>query len=870
MKIRITCLFVLFLICCNFLYAQGIRGTIKGNDGTVLPFASVYISSLNTGTTANQEGKYEIKVSRGKYLVRVQNIGYKSVEAEVSVGDSWLDKDFTLSAQGYMLEEVKVGNQRKEDFAYTIMRKAIAKKKYRLLQCDSYQMKVYIKGTGELTKAPFFLKNKLKKEGLNLNEAYTTESVSQITFAQPNKVDEKVIAIRTKGTDNSGVSPSLFIQQSFYRDKIAGIISPFSNSAFRWYRFTYEGSFTEGSHEINKIRITPRSRGDNVFEGSIYIVDGQWAIHSLDLKTSIMGFPISLRQNYAELANDVWLPVTLRYQFSGTVLGFQGHYNYLASCRDYKLKLNKDLLIKAELVDEKVETAPEEIAALRQKPGTAPASLVPSNAKMSRRQFYKMMDDYEKQEKKSKNQDEQLLKERSFSTDSSATKRDSSYWDEVRSIPLTQKEQNGYRRDDSLALIQAAKIAGKDSLKVIKKRTFNPADLLFGGQYNLAVNTRLSIAPTITQTYFNTMEGFNVNLSAVLTHQYDSLRKKISFSPALRYGFSSRDVYAKAALSYATKRNTFSIAGGDFIEQFNSEDPINQHINTLSSLLFRRNFMKAYEKEYLDASWKYRPSAFLHLNVRAEWSQRSQLSNTSDYSFFYKDSREYSSNNPDNIELADASFAKHQALSLQASMSYRPWPRYRVYNGKRIALPELSPEFTLNYKKGIKNLLGSDVDYDQLELGMKHTLSVGAGNKLAFELLGGSFLNNDKMYFMDFKHFEGNRTFLSSLRPAGAFRLLDYYKYSTRDSYLSMHAHYQFRKFLLTRIPEVRYRGIRENVFVNYLKTTHSPNYYELGYSLDNVFRIFRIEVASSFTNGNYRETGFRIGIATIFSFGDN
>ncbi|KAA8485028.1 carboxypeptidase-like protein [Arcticibacter tournemirensis] len=850
------------------LLAQGIKGIVRSNDGTALPFASVFISPLKTGTTANSEGYFELKLPAGMYTIRVQNIGYKAEEAQVEVKDDWVTKEFTLSAQGYILDEVQVGKGRKEDFAYTIIRKAIAKKKFHLLQCNSYEMKVYIKGTGELTKAPFFLKNKLKKEGVNLNEAYTTESVSRIKFTQPNKIDEKVIAIRTKGSDNSSVSPAMFINQSFYRDKIAGLISPLSRSAFTWYKFTYEGSFSEGKYEINKIRVTPRSRGDNVFEGTIYIIEDEWAIHSLDLRTSIMGFPVSLRQNYVEVAPKVWMPVTHRYQFSGNVLGFKGHYNYLASCRDYKVELNKDLLIKAEIVDEKIDPAPEEITALKQSKGAAPVKVIPESGKLSRKQFNKMMDEYEKKALKEQKHPE-VIADRNFGTDSSATKRDSSFWSEIRSIPLTSKEQEGYRRDDSLAKIESARLSGKDSLKVIKKRRFNPGDIITGGAYNISAGTSISINPTFTQVYYNTVEGFNINLSGRIRHQYDSLRRQIEFSPAIRYGFSSGDIYAKARLAKTIrngdKRLSFSLEGGNFVEQFNPEAPIHPIINTFSSLFYRRNYMKIYEKAYGKGALEYSPSAFLKFSGGLEWTRRRELFNQSDYSFFYQESREYSSNRPVNIEIADTRFPNHEAFIFEAAVSYRPIKSYRMYNGSRIALTNRSPEFLLNYTKGIKGPGGSDVDFDKIELGMNHGLRIGAAGKLEFELSGGGFLNSKSTYFMDYIHFDGNRTILSSLRPAGSFRLLDYYTYSTGEKYFSAHTHYQFRKLLLTRIPEVRYTGIKENVFFNYLKTSNSPHYYEAGYSLDNVFRIFRIEAAVSFLDQRFHETGIRVGIATVF-----
>jgi hypothetical protein len=95
---------------------------------------------------------------------------------------------------------------------------------------------------------------------------------------------------------------------------------------------------------------------------------------------------------------------------------------------------------------------------------------------------------------------------------------------------------------------------------------------------------------------------------------------------------------------------------------------------------------------------------------------------------------------------------------------------------------------------------------------------------------------------------------------------MDYYKYSTNSSYFSAIVHYQFRKFLLTQLPMLRFSGIRENVFFNYLKTENSPHYWEVGYSLDNLFRIFRVEFGAGFENGNYLRGGARFGVATFIT----
>jgi len=98
--------------------------------------------------------------------------------------------------------------------------------------------------------------------------------------------------------------------------------------------------------------------------------------------------------------------------------------------------------------------------------------------------------------------------------------------------------------------------------------------------------------------------------------------------------------------------------------------------------------------------------------------------------------------------------------------------------------------------------------------------------------------------------------------------LLDYYNYSTNNTYFIGHSHLQFRKFLATQFVELRYLGIKENIFVNYLSTDKSQNYFELGYSIDKIFRVFRLEFVTSYQDFKYENFGIRVGIASGFGNG--
>lgn len=322
---KTSLLFTLIGLASIPLFGQGIKGFVSGEDGKPLAFATVFARNLNDGIPTNQNGYFEWKLPKGNYDLLFQHLGYTTQLKAVEVKEDWVEVNISLEMQTYGLTEVEV-KEGAEDPALTVIRKAIAKAKYHKLQVEAYTMMVYIKGTGELSDAPFFLKKKLAKEGVSLNEAYTSESVSRVNFTQPNQIKEEVISIRTSG-DNNQTSPAPYIGASFYDDKVNEIISPLSRSAFAYYRFRLEGTFLEDEVLVNKIRVIPRSKGEKVFDGYIYIVEDLWSIHSLDLNTSLLGFEISVRQQYAPIEKKYGCPSPIPIFLEGNFSVLKGSFS---------------------------------------------------------------------------------------------------------------------------------------------------------------------------------------------------------------------------------------------------------------------------------------------------------------------------------------------------------------------------------------------------------------------------------------------------------------------------------------------------------------------------------------------------------------
>ena len=870
-------LFLLFF--SHVAIAGGIRGKITDENGSPLAFTTIFVVETGSGTITNEEGNYELRIDPGRYTVVFQYLGYVTETRKIDIGSSISTYNITLREQPLELKTVEV-IEGSEDPAYTVMRKAIAKASYHRQQIDRYEAQVYIKGSGRVKKIPRLLRRELKKEGVDTSTAFTSESVSQIYYERPNTFKETVISIYQSGEDNS-TSPNSYINGSFYHPEIVDAISPLSPKAFGYYKFQLDGYFVDRGYGVNKIRVTPRSPGENVFEGHIYIVEDFWSIYTLSLKTYKFGIGFLIDQVYEPIEDKAWLPVSHKFYVDGKIFGFAFEYNYLATVSDYKIELNPDLDYDFTVIDEKIEKEMAESLAEKKKNNPKTGAIQEKLAQgdeLTRKELRKVLRDYEKEEQKEQEEPE-VVENREYTVDSLARNRDSIYWEKIRPVPLTTFEVRGYEKIDSLARVEKEeaekdKIEGVANTRKKKKKGFDPSVILLGNTYKLADNHTLAHTNFLDKIFFNPVEGFNITGELIYSYRkkrenLPNNRFQLAFMP--RYSFAREKFIAKGVLKYEygkrLQRSKLQLEGGTFISQYNDEGPISQFVNTYINLFEERNFIRIYEKQFVRYQHSHKLRENWTIKADIEWAERGNLFKNTNQVWFGKDDRTYADNVPLNSEVFLPETTPLKAFTVSFGIEARPWQKYRIYNDKRSAIDYTSPTIGLTYKKGISGVLDSEVDYDLIDLSFRHTWKVRAAGKFDFKVNAGIFLNNEKLGFADFKHFLGNRTVLVTVDPVGTFRLLDYYRYSTQDKYASLHLHYQFRKLLVTHIPEVWMLGIKENVFVNYLATPSTDQYFEVGYSIDNIFRFLRIEAAASFQDGKYQDFGILIGIASNLGF---
>jgi hypothetical protein len=143
MNIRFLLILIVLFFFCHELFSQKIVGTIVGTDKLPIPYSTIYIQQLKTGTACNVNGKFDLKVSSGKYDLEFRALGYKTKNITVEVIDRNVELNVVLTEQVYNISEIVV-KKGDEDPAYGIIRKAISLAPYYQNQVKHFKSKYYI------------------------------------------------------------------------------------------------------------------------------------------------------------------------------------------------------------------------------------------------------------------------------------------------------------------------------------------------------------------------------------------------------------------------------------------------------------------------------------------------------------------------------------------------------------------------------------------------------------------------------------------------------------------------------------------------------------------------------------------------------
>ncbi|SMB98026.1 hypothetical protein SAMN00120144_3519 [Hymenobacter roseosalivarius DSM 11622] len=859
-------------------YAGIIRGRVTDEQGAALAFANVAVRTTATSTATNEQGNYQLKLPPGRYELVFQYVGYKprTEAVQVAGGDTLTVLNVSLQTETYNVGEVLVRSTDR-DPAYALVQHAIQWRRYHRAEIAAFSARTYIKAIIRLTDVPGKILGIIKTDpSLKPGVVYLSESVSELSFRQPNQIRERMISSRVSGSSKgfsfnraSGRSFNFYdnLIQSGFSER--GFVSPVAQNAMLFYRYELMGTSTQDGRQIHKIRVTPRRRNDPAFTGFIYLVDGTWRLHSLELslnQNSGIEYVESIRiaQQFAPAPgpSDVWVMQSQKVSLVGEGFGFKGNGSFNAILSDYRVTPTYP-----NRPDEKVVAAAPVAATATPAPvGRETVTDVkkqrPELGGISRqlRQQTKLADKQLEQQARAAGI-EPLAKGEVMRVEEGANERDSAYWAQIRPIPLTDEESRDYQVKDSTEVIKKSK-PYQDSLDR-KRNQVEPIEVLLTGyEYSNSFRRRtVRLEPIFNTLQYSTVEGVIVNAQATYTQRFED-RRNYSFTPTLRYGFAARLFSPSLAGGYTYKPLSFTRIGfvvGRTIENFDPASQLTPFINTQYTLLRNTNYAKYYQRDGGEINFRTELVNGLTLRTALGYADRQELQNATIKTIVDVPGRAFTPNDPINEELpGGTSFGRSQSLTAFAELLWQSGQQYIIRPTGKFNLGSKYPTFRLGLRQSFGGVLGSDVRYSRLEGGLRKTLELGLFGESNFDVTVGGFLGQPQLSFMDYRHFAGNQTIFAA--DFNQFQLLDYYTFSTRRSYIEGHYNHHFNGFFLNKIPLLRRLKWQEVASLNYLRTPTVGHYVELGAGVEHIFKLFRVDVYTALRSGQKLDTGIRIG----------
>lgn len=879
--------------------AQVVKGKITDRSGVPVQYATVYVMEHKLGTIANTKGDYELKLPEGNCMVMYQSLGYEPRIINISLSEGEIIvRNIELAEQLYEIPEVSISASG-EDPAYAIMRKAIGLAPYHLNQINYYKANVYLKGNLVINKIPAIIKKQISAEYsknevtlsaggkagkgeaiIREGDSYLMESVNEIEFTAPDQYVQRVISFNSTFPDgNEKISPMDYIKASFYQPVLADMaISPLSPQAFSHYRFKYTGTSLQGEYVINKIEVIPRRKSQQLFSGTIFIIEDLWCLQSVDLTNENLAGTIRIRELCIPVEEEVWMPVSHTIGFNLRMLGIRADAGYGSSVKYLDVKKNTglqkpgDYFISQNAISGVPDTTTVSVTQQKIENILGKEELTNRDmirlTKLMKKESEKSVDDSVRKSLEIKEKTTHIIEK-------GAGNRDSAYWAEIRPIPLSETEIRSLEIHDSIKnqSVIRREMAGDTTQqgKPLKRPGFRQtvSNLLTGHTWragNLGFTYGGMADPE--KISFNPVDGLVYGNEFRISTTFNN-GNTLALYPDIRYAFSREKLIWRANASFTPgglKEHQIYIRTGMTSRDLSSASSVDPYINSLTSLLMKRNYLKLYESHFITAGFRSEITNGLVIEISGTFDKREMLENSTDFSFI-KSEREYDRNIPQNKFLDPEIFplytlANHRHYNATTVIRFTPFQKYSISNGRKINRGSEWPTFRFTWKHGVNRYPGDAVKYrnfDMFSLEASGKRETGAFSEFSWKAGTGTFADPSHISWIDFFHFNTQPLLVLLSDYNDAFMLPGFYSLATPEFYGEVHLKYTTPYLLLKYLPFLSNTLIRENITVSYLGSRYNSSYTEVGYTLSEIFLVGEAGIFTGFDNIRFNSIGAKI-----------
>jgi Family of unknown function (DUF5686)/CarboxypepD_reg-like domain len=756
-------LFQLFYIK-NYSQDYKVYGKITTTKLEPIAFATISIKDNVLATTSKEDGSYQILLDNGKYECIVSMIGYKTQQFTIAINKKDVIQNIILEIEKVNTKDIVTVTGIKKDKSEEYIKNVIQHKEDILHAIQNYSANIYIKATEEnitIKKSKRILSPAIDKNGEVIKVDTSNDDVKnmsmaeiqmQLDFQYPNRIKETRNGVKKRGNPESlfylsTTEGNFSLYNNLLNVKAVSVtpfLSPISYSGLVAYKYKMIRVRKQNGHNVYTISFKPTKLGNALLTGEVEVMDSSWVI--LNSKFSLPKFHLveydkfDIEQEYSFINDSAWL--LSKQKFIYFAKEGKSTMNGVTSVNYNSYELNK-VFPKKHFGLELSSTAQE------------------------------------------------------------AYDKDSSFWQTVRTEPLTEKEVRFIHYKDSIYQATNTKqyldsIDAKTNKITLKKVLFDGITF-----YNRSKERNIYIG-SLANLYEPLQPG-GVRLGYVFSvNKIYKNKKDISVFTNFNYGLRNKDLNGNVRLSRMynpfNRGYYYTDIGRSFDQLFEGDIAINS--------FQKRNL---YRKYHITIGHGIELANGLFLNNELEIAYRQSLVGMkfADYSKYIKDSVALK-NYQDNLLKFNVpiDFKAHGALYNNITLSYTPFQKYIREPLEKVILGSNWPTFNVKWRKGIPNILGSKVDYDYMEFRISQRLQLGTVGISEYSFVTGNFLNKNRVEQADKKFMRGNDPYLF-FSPKYNFQNLDSTFEVTKNFY-EFHYVHEFNGAILNKIPIIKKLGLRE------------------------------------------------------------
>ncbi|GJM29826.1 MAG: membrane protein [Cyclobacteriaceae bacterium] len=805
----------------------GQKKTVSGkvtdaSTGDPIPLANVIVKGTDIGTTTDFTGAYQITLPLSTDSLIASYIGYLTKAKPVAgFGDQVLNFQLIESVQD--LDEVVFVAE--ENPAFSILRNAVDNKpKNNKLSLSAYEYESYTKIEIDLDNlTDKFRDRKIIKrvkqvidsvdqmageDGQAILPLFISESISDFYYRSSPELKKEFIR-KTKisgigiedGTLVSQVIGSTFQEYNFYQNWLniwnKEFVSPVADGWQGYYDVYLMDSLDIDGHFCYRLDVIPKREGDLAFNGSIWITKAEYAIKQLDLsinKVANLNFieKLKIQQELEPTAKGPWIPVKTRVLTDFHLLGEFGFKKEMTGILAKFFTSNKKITVNqphpVKFYDQKLELS-EEVR-------------IP----------------------------------------------DDEFWEQRRHVALSPTEKNVMIMIDTMKQIPPV------------KRATDLVTYLGSGYIDLGRKFEAGPYPLFYAN--NNIEGSRIRFGGRTTIDFSN---KWILNGYLAYGTRDETLKYGAGIDYILSRKPWTVVGvysSRDIQQIGlTFDDVFGDLRLIAFETFYRNldYRTPYSLEENRIHFKKELHRGLNQKVilRNRTYKPINLDSTFNYAFQV---------DPSSIE--SELQQDFQTTEIMLETRFSGDERWIQNDNQRVSLGTInSPILTFRYTLGMKGFLGGDFTYHKVAFNAVKSLKMGFLGVSDLSLTGSKIFGAVPLPLLS-SHI-GNE---SPYYIAIAYNTMGFSEYVS-DTYASLNYQHHFEGFLLNRIPIFKKLKWRTVATMNVLKGSVSDEnlalhsdvgingesnspiralgnepYVEVGYGIENIFRILRIDAIHRLT----------------------